>query len=888
MAAIRHILQKDVFTPAEERLVGVVSVTKHGQKRKAGNTVFLCATVTNEKPQSAAVHKVKKTADKDSYKKKQTWSLSDMSLVDGKDADVDTPEFDLHFDKVYRWVASSLADKNSFINCVWKLCHRYLRRVPHFTNVNSDRLEDHTETTESIHGTASAAAADDYQELTTADETDLKQIMDSCNWAIGNAEAFTEKLAEELSGLDGANIHAIMGSEAQVQELIKLLDQALWELENTESRLSDYDALLRAVRDSMELMEEKDNSLRVEDQNRRKLVTEIENLVNELSLSAEHVSLLEHGDLRGKTSLVQCIEAAKRLQHVQNVQLSPGLSMMTAVTECREITAQLSNKFTHRIQAHLTHTFQKMASDALDMSGMRHTSEVILRPHSQIHHELLPYSPLVLWLRTADESTYADVCRSYVQHMKKVYENEIKEFMECTKQNLSKERRQLAPSAGIKGGSAVKKSTSTSSLASSRGSVHAPESSRGSDSRGSAGIEEERSRFDHVFNTILNQLDPVCSREQDFLDRFFCFSQPTESTDSATSATSSERRKMLKGTDSTDAPAGAFTKKKMLAELLATIEPEIQSLVQFGDKIDGYNTLYMLVRTSQDVLPPETKGAASVAHPPSASMPAFSFLHQVMGLVLVNVKRRFDTFMNSLVKTCSEQKVNKKVRCGILQCVHVLEEFAQHAENIVGSSERRSDVDKSYKTLLTVVDETIERIAAGETKSPPDVIIFENYHHIVDIIARNKLAVLEAHRDRFKQKYKEHMMSYVTSLLGRPLEKLSIFFDGIEDQFAAGVKPEEIGYRLKYSKAELKKCIREYPGKEVNRGLQGVYKKVEKHLCEEENLLQVVWLTMQNEFIHQYNHFTELIQRCYPDAMISIEFSLEDLLGFFSNIAQQH
>lgn len=44
---------------------------------------------------------------------------------------------------------------------------------------------------------------------------------------------------------------------------------------------------------------------------------------------------------------------------------------------------------------------------------------------------------------------------------------------------------------------------------------------------------------------------------------------------------------------------------------------------------------------------------------------------------------------------------------------------------------------------------------------------------------------------------------------------LQIFFDGIEDQFAAGVKPEEIGYRLKYSKAELKKCIREYPGKEV-------------------------------------------------------------------------
>lgn len=119
----------------------------------------------------------------------------------------------------------------------------------------------------------------EYHELTPADESDLKEIMESCKWAIGNAEAFTERLAEELSGLDGANIHSIMGSEKQVQELIKLLDSALWELESTESRLQDYDTLLRAVRDSMELMEEKDNSLRVEDQNRRKLVTQIESLV---------------------------------------------------------------------------------------------------------------------------------------------------------------------------------------------------------------------------------------------------------------------------------------------------------------------------------------------------------------------------------------------------------------------------------------------------------------------------------------------------------------------------------------------------------------------------------------------------------------------------------
>ena len=30
-----------------------------------------------------------------------------------------------------------------------------------------------------------------------------------------------------------------------------------------------------------------------------------------------------------------------------------------------------------------------------------------------------------------------------------------------------------------------------------------------------------------------------------------------------------------------------------------------------------------------------------------------------------------------------------------------------------------------------------------------------------------------------------------------------------------------------------------YPGREVKKGLDNLYKKVERHLCEEENLIQV-------------------------------------------------
>jgi len=31
-------------------------------------------------------------------------------------------DFDLHFDKTYKWTAASVAEKNSFVSTLWKVC----------------------------------------------------------------------------------------------------------------------------------------------------------------------------------------------------------------------------------------------------------------------------------------------------------------------------------------------------------------------------------------------------------------------------------------------------------------------------------------------------------------------------------------------------------------------------------------------------------------------------------------------------------------------------------------------------------------------------------------------------------------------------------------------
>lgn len=63
---------------------------------------------------------------------------------------------------------------------------------------------------------------------------------------------------------------------------------------------------------------------------------------------------------------------------------------------------------------------------------------------------------------------------------------------------------------------------------------------------------------------------------------------------------------------------------------------------------------------------------------------------------------------------------------------------------------------------------------------------------------------------------------------------------------------------------------------------------MEKHLSEEGNLLQVVWRAMQEEFIRQYKNLEDLIQQCYPGAMVTLEFTIQDILQFFSDIARSH
>lgn len=76
----------------------------------------------------------------------------------------------------------------------------------------------------------------------------------------------------------------------------------------------------------------------------------------------------------------------------------------------------------------------------------------------------------------------------------------------------------------------------------------------------------------------------------------------------------------------------------MMNKIFQCIETELNSLIALGDKIDSFNSLYMLVKMSHHVWTAENVDPAS-------------YLSTTLGNVLVTVKRNFDKCIVSKTST---------------------------------------------------------------------------------------------------------------------------------------------------------------------------------------------------------------------------------------------
>uniref|UniRef100_A0A674IMZ0 Exocyst complex component Sec3 PIP2-binding N-terminal domain-containing protein n=1 Tax=Terrapene triunguis TaxID=2587831 RepID=A0A674IMZ0_9SAUR len=415
------------------------------------------------------VLKVKKADRGDQYKMTDRWPLKDLKLVDGKNVNQECLEFELQFDKVYKWTAVSADEKNAFIRCLWKLNRRYLSSSIAFVSIPSCMLEE--------VGNASAKAGDQaehsaYQEMTPKETADMLKLMEEYEPIVNNSMAFAEKLSKELQVLDEANLQAIISSEKQVTLLMGSIDEALAEVAKVEETLQVYDELLGSVKQQMDHIQQGNSLLHQIDSNHEKLMSEILFLTSNLDLSKKHRQALSRGDLSSPSKVKACIAAAEALSSCMNVQIQPGYRKLQAIAEQLIMFETLKQNFENSFISHITSIFE-----------LQH-----FLPHS------FPF-------------------QVYAWNLSRLYEREIKAFFELARMLLLGRTKELGYTEELYPHPLPQTISSLGGFSplicgSSPQLVYA-----------------DLHQVDIMLEQVLRELQPLCIAEQRFIEKFFMLSQ---------------------------------------------------------------------------------------------------------------------------------------------------------------------------------------------------------------------------------------------------------------------------------------------------------------------------------------------------------------------------
>lgn len=769
-----------------------------------------------------------------------------------------------------------------------------------------------------------APVTDTYRSLTKREEDDIRQFLDELanDSSLSNAAQFTERLQEQLADIEGTNVHSIMASESQVLTLMTTLDSAIKCAELLEKQLNTYYSFLEDVEDAMSTLRDHDQLVQTTVDNRVNLLNVLEQLVDRLNVDPKYLHVLSKCDLSTADNITQCIEAAAYLDRLLNSGFKEGEEHLQAVEERMQELRNLRDGFATKLSGYVNDALLRyasqlgfvvnsginmpsMTSDTMSTitgsqfggvgsgggsgGGNRKSSMMItnsFRVASDLYAvqrtDLLQLTPLIgNWLQTNRKDLYVGIKRMYVQKSQNFFKRQIQEILKCTQESVA-----ILVRPG--------KSKETQRLENISADVGSVMSLHNLDS---SLLTQVESIFDNCFDKMLT----LMRTEQAFLNQFFGFHL------------NSSRSETMPNTYKTYTSDELSTLFDCMLHLFDGIEHDVLNLITYCEQLQAILIMPLLITISR-ITENETSPSSSSSSPSTATtikqannldnstsstgtisqlLPShesskvqMTYIANFLSRLIIETKRAFNRLIDRLLISFKTCKSSKKVRCGVLAMVRTYIEFAECSMTVFATSSRLVDLERAHGELIRCLMAEIERVASESVKTPGEVIQLENYHRLCDILRRLKMSGLDEYRQDAKNRYNLALQEYTKACMGRPLEKLASFFENVQSALDAGVRAEVVSYQFAFSKQELRKVIKEYPGKEVKHGLESLCKKVEKHLSEEENLFPVVWRSIQTEFITQCLRFSNLIQQCYPESGISLEFTVTDLQNYFTEIAR--
>ncbi|CEP09602.1 hypothetical protein [Parasitella parasitica] len=736
----------------------------------------------------------------------------------------------------------------------------------------------------------------------------VEELLTDFNWkASGNAAALEKRLLGELHALEAANVHAMIQSDERVRSIVEHIDKSLEELDSMESWLSLYGAELNSMGDDIREIETQNRALQILNTNQHALINELDDLLTAISIPRRCLDSLQSDPMETADDVIRIQESAEILQKVIKTKLGDGLQDMAAVQQRLETYNIHGNKFSERIFQFLKGQFEYQASHYFDQKvkpspvDLKKIGPIVAQPHESIEDNLIKYQGFNLWEKEMEPRMYNELQSCYAQAMAPLYDRDVCELIENTrsyyaalrkrdvdeleyifKPEESRPARALAYAPNLRGDDS-KPHRYRHML---RGSVEGVIGGGFSNANGRPSVDEDEKAADDAFAQMISQAVMLVCREQNymsdlfeqtlngpksFLERGMVYSQVPNKSDLYS------RRDKIRDVK---------VSKKILTWMeiiFETLEPNLVGLLEYGVKSDPTQAVSML-------------GAVEFQQEKWDSSDQ-EFTLRLCKSILQRLTKMFESFIADQVRIIEETKVTSKKRKGILSFFRTFPVFAMRMEmaavNVQPESETRVTVNEAYEKIIQAMMGSLDSIARESDQTGDDkeqlnatIMYIENMHHMYHTLRTNKLHVLEKWIKHAKTQYDNSLNAYIRVIIRRPLGKLLEFFEGVE-QMTHTSTPEEVSFHMNYNKTQLRRVIMMYPSKEIKKSLEQLYKRVDKHFSEEEGLLQVVWRGIQEEFIRQHERMEDLIKKCYPDAGVHLEFTIQDLLGMMSELARK-
>nr|CDS17725.1 exocyst complex component 1 [Echinococcus granulosus] len=718
---------------------------------------------------------------------------------------------------------------------------------------------------------------DGYNTLTNREESDLKKFFDrTTSEDIFDADSLMRNLQKYLFDAEGSNVHFIVESEQKVVALISALDMALEELDSMEAKLDAYHQYIADVEESMSGLQDRDQLAQITGDNRRLLLDTLEHIVASLSVNAGVLKTLE--EEADMMDIDRYKEAASCLDALFTAERIPGEEHLQAVSEKSLELVALRDKFAKRLSHQVNAMVVRFCSQlmriapgaggvgvsgsladlsggasrhhrlhvpgsgsVLNLSGSRSnlsTSPTGSNNGTSLNHcqellgvqrsEILQLSSLVGgWLQSNRTDVFRTLKKQYIEKMQAFFHRVYHEIIQQGIQTI------LSLTKSSKHESVKQDSDNCSVLVVSQSNA--------------------LNQFKPVFVKLMDQLSSVVDGEKNFIMDFFCLEKCKDELDT-------------------------FACMQML---FSGLNDGMAELIRLCEGQNAVFSMFILLVLSQ--MSDKFEERPQEQQTQQRKSLAGSFWEQLIKRCISDTRGVLRRHVNSMNQMFRDSKPSRKARCGLLNTMRVYENFAESSLLVFGAGS--TIMEQAHSDLICCLMNELDRVAAESVKTPPEVVLLENYHRLYDILCRLKLPSLNDTRKEAKARYQRALQEYSMNCMGRPLEDLHNFFEQVQSALDSGVRPDAICYQFAFQKHMLQKIIKEYPGKEVKKGLDSLRKRVEKNLSEEANLFPVVWRSIQSEVTKQCMFYEELIKKCYSDSGLALDFTIDDLQKYFSEIA---